>query len=256
MHKNLSTKQHFKKTLYTEIIGANVSSVAKRIIIFTLGVLFALAGVVLFYLIQSSVAILMAIQALGSLAVAASALVAYSLYRSTVDQHRVENNINKSRVFLEESKQLLNRAYETFTQFGKNPPKNDRFLWLTTARMIVRYRNMRNRITVAEHIDIVDEHEEYCRLQFYQLLQQNKEEFTENYFIPSGDQYGGDVVARNAVAVIFDYAKWKEDMPDPLDHINDKELFARGVVPIDFHGVRSFLERYSNYWDEIQKLKR
>lgn len=160
-----------------------------------------------------------------------------------------------SKAFLDESIVLLERAYETFTRLGTNPPSNDRALWLSTARMMVRFKKMRKRLTESEHREIADEHEEYWRLRFYTLLQDNRDNFTMSYLAPSDDVYEADVVPRRAIAVIFDFAKWKEGMDDPLDSLDEKELFARGAVPIDFFDVIEFLERYDTFWAEVLRIR-
>ncbi|MEN3297813.1 MAG: hypothetical protein V7642_7066 [Burkholderiales bacterium] len=73
--------------------------------------------------------------------------------------------------------------------------------------------------------------------------------------MPGGQPYYPNVVARNSVAVIFAFSKWPEDMQDPLENVDDKELFARGAVPIDFLGVENYLEHYQEYWEEIERRK-
>ena len=50
--------------------------------------------------------------------------------------------------------------------------------------MIARFKKMRERLTESEHHEIADEHEEYWRLRFYTLLQDNKENFTMSYLPP------------------------------------------------------------------------
>ena len=61
-------------------------------------------------------------------------------------------------------------------------------------------------------------------------------------------------IDRKSIAVIFDFAKWKEGMADPLDSVNDKDLFAKGVVPIDFYGLKGILKANKPYWDEVERL--
>jgi hypothetical protein len=160
-----------------------------------------------------------------------------------------------SKAFLDESLVLLERAYETFTRLGTNPPSNDRVLWLSAARMMVRFRKMRGRLTESEHCEIADEHEEYWRLRFYTLIQDNKKNFTMSYLAPRDDVSEADVVPRRAIAVIFDFANWKEGMEDPLDVVDEKELFARGAVPIDFFHVIEFLERYETFWKKVMRIR-
>ena len=213
----------------------------------------AMAALALTYL--PSVTFLAAVQAAGSIAVAFSAITAYRLYRANLERHAQEDRRATSEEFLNESATLLERAYETFTRFGDRPPKNDRLLWLSTARMIRRFQRMREKITEPDHQAIADEHEEYVRLKFYTVLVASKYQLTLDYFLPDGDKYGGASIARASVAIIFDFSGWREGMEDPISVVDDKELFAKGVVPIDFLGVESFLSQYQKYWEQIQQRK-
>ncbi len=205
-------------------------------------------------IVQSNLSV---IQAFGSLAVGASAIVAFTVYRSNVNRQKDEDIRKVSQKYLDESKLLLERAYAIFTQSGvaTDPPPSDRLLWLSTARMLIRYNKMKSLITQNEHISIADEHEEYWRLQFYSLLGQNKDNFTTTYFMPSGDPYEGDAVSRNSIAVIFSFSRWRKDQDDPMDEIDDKELFANGAVSIDFYGVEEYIRQYESYWEEVQAIK-
>jgi hypothetical protein len=197
------------------------------------------------------------IQAFGSLAVGASAIVAFTVFRSNVNRQKDEDTRKVSQKYLDESKLLLERAYTILTQSGeaKNPPRSDRLLWLSTSRMLIRYNKMKSLITQKEHIAIADEHEEYWRLQFYSLLGQNKDNFTTAYFMPSGDPYEGDAISRNSIAVIFSFSRWRKDQNDPMDGIDDKKLFANGAIPIDFYGVEEYIRQYKSYWKEVQAIK-
>jgi len=197
------------------------------------------------------------IQAASSLAVACSALVAFVVYRSTVKRNNSEDTRKASEKYLSESVNLLERAYAIFTDSGVNvtPPRNDRLTWLSTARMIVRFKKMRSKIEVSEHLAIADEHVEYWRLQFYSLLRENRANLTLAYFQPSGDRYAGDMISRKSIAIIFHFAKWQEADVDPLDGVDDKELLADGAVPIDFTEVEMFLEQYEEYWSDVLRMR-
>ncbi len=67
---------------------------------------------------------------------------------------------------------LLERAYETFARGYTGIPQDDPHIWLSTARMIVRFQEMRQRLTEPEHLSIADEHEDYWRVQFYDRLRE------------------------------------------------------------------------------------
>ena len=42
---------------------------------------------------------------------------------------------------------------------------------------------------------------------------------------------------------------------DPLDSLDEKELFAKGAVPIDFFDLIEFLERYETFWGEVLRIR-
>lgn len=197
------------------------------------------------------------IQAAGSIAVACSALVAFFVYRSTVKRNIYEDERRASEKYLSESISLIEKSFSIFTDSGANisPPINDRLTWLSTARMIIRFKSMKSKIKIAEHSAIADEHEEYWRLRYYTLLRDNRENFTLSYLQPSGDRYGRDTISRKSIAIIFDFARWRKENVDPLDSIDDKGLLAAKAVPIDFSEIERFLEQYEEYWAEVLKLR-
>ena len=88
------------------------------------------------------------IQAIGSLAILASATVALSLYRVTTSRHLNEDKFKASEAFLAEAKTLLDKTYALFSGGDDNAlPENSRVMWLTVARMIVRYQKLKKLIT-------------------------------------------------------------------------------------------------------------
>ncbi|OOY36786.1 hypothetical protein BOV89_10680 [Solemya velum gill symbiont] len=200
-------------------------------------------------------AFLAGIQVVGSIAVGFSAIIAYRLYRSNADRHQQDDDRKRSETFLNESIELLERAYETFTRSGHSPPDNDRLLWLSTARMLLRFNKMKSLITESDHIHIADENEEYMRLKFYTLLDSCRDRFTLDYFMPNRRLFDGDNIDRKSLAVIFDFSKWKEGTDDPLDAVDDQELFAQGAAQIDYLGVHSYIEQDQRYWEEIKRRK-
>lgn len=230
------------------MLGFFIGTIITLIIIVCLSIFFPNA--VFFSWVQSNIS---SIQALGSLAIASSAIVAYFLYRATTRRHAAEDKFKASEAFLSEAKLLLEKTYSLFTDNGENTetPRSDRLLWLTTARMITRYRDIKEKITAAAHIEIIDEHEEYWRFHFYKILDENSANFDEKYL---GTINSGTNVDRQSIAIIFDFAKWNG--PDPLDKIDDKRLFASKVLHIDQHGILRYLEQYEKYWGEVLEIRR
>jgi hypothetical protein len=199
--------------------------------------------------------LLPAIQTLGSVAIAFSATVAFGVYLSTVRRHQQEDARKVSETYLQEALSVLEKSYETFVKMGDSPPANDRLVWLSTARMISRFHELRKKVTELDHVSVIAENEEYIRLKFYILLRENRGSFTRAYFCPSGDQYSEDNISRKSIAVIFAFTKWREDTPDPLDEIDDIELFARGALPVDQNGAEAYLEDFNEYWRKVQERR-
>lgn len=196
-------------------------------------------------------------QATGSIAVGISAIVAVNLYVSTIRRHESEDLRKASQEYLQEAIKILERMYDIFTDNGENtdPPRNNRLLWLTTARMILRYHKIRDKINQDDHKEIVKEHEEYWRFQLYNLLRRNRSNFSLAYFQPSGNMYGADVIQRDSVGVIFDFAQWYDDTENPLKDADIITMFAKGAVPIDQHGVKQFIKQYEKYYAKIQERR-
>lgn len=224
---------------------------------FLLGVLLTVIGFTVLLSSISEIPILQIAQSIGSVAIAVSAAIALNLYLTTVKRHEKEDNKYASKEYLDEAINLLERSYEIFTDKGGNlaPPRNNRLLWFTTARMIVRYQIVKGKITESSHIDIVQEHEEYWRLQFYEILEDNNDNFTVEYFQPSGDKYHHTTISRKTILIIFNFSKWHDDKQDVLKQIDEIELLAKGAVSISFSGVEDFIGQYEEFNGKVEKRK-
>ena len=196
-------------------------------------------------------------QAVGSAAVGISAIVALSLYLVTVKRHQSEDARKASYEYLKEAKNILERAYEIFTDDGRNttPPRNDRVTWLNTARMFLRYYRIKDKLNQEDHKEIVKQHEEYWRVQFYNLLRRNTPQFDLSYFRCGGGQYNPETIHRDSIGVIFDFARWYDDTEDPLKDADVITMFAKGALPLDQEGAHQYIESFEDYFQKIQSRK-
>ena len=157
-----------------------------NILLVVLGLFLGLILSIYIVLTAGEMKLLPAIQSIGSIATAFAAVIAFGVYVSTVRRHQEEDSRKTSETYLREALSVLEKAYETFIQQGDNPPANDRLLWLSTARMIVRFQKLRKKVTEKDHVAVADENEEYTRLKFYTLLKGNSNNFSREYFLPWG----------------------------------------------------------------------
>lgn len=193
------------------------------------------------------------IQAVGSLAILASATVALSLYRTTTTRHLQEDKFKASEAFLSEAKVSLEKIYELFSGGDEDvPPENSRVMWLTVARMIVRYQKLKALITEPPHIEIIEENEEFWRYKFYSLLDRNSGALSRNYFLSPEHRHNGNKIYRKSIAVIFDFAAWKGE--DPLDGIDDIQLFADRIQLHNHLGLHDYLQK-DGYWDKVLEVQ-
>ena len=227
----------------------------QNVLLVTLGLFLGLALAVFIVLQAGEADFFPALQTMGSIATAFSATIAFGLYMSTLKRHQKDDLRKQSETYMREALSVLEKSYETLVQQGDNPPANDRLLWLSTARMIVRFQNLRKKVTEKDYLAVIDENEENVRLKFHTLLNRNAGSFTYQYFCPEGRQYSGVNVNRNSMAVIFAFSRWKEDMADPLALVDDVDLYARGALPINQTGAKEFLEHYTDYWQKVQDRK-
>jgi hypothetical protein len=226
-----------------------------NILLVCLGLALGLALAVVIVLFAGEVKLLPAVQTIGSIATALSATVAFTVYLSTVKRHRTDDARKASDTYKDEALSVLEKAYATFTQQSDTPPVNDRLLWLSTARMIVRFQKLREKVTELDHTAVIDENEEHIRLKFYTLLGRNSQNFSREYFCPDGNRYDAINIERRSIAVIFGFARWREGMQDPLNSIDDIDLFARRALPIDQLGAREYLEDFNDYWAKIEERR-
>ncbi len=165
------------------------------------------------------------------LSVCAAAFSAYYAFRSNQISATVLKK-DDSRSLLEQAQLSLERAYNTLTDGGKNisPPLPNNLNWLTTARYIERYKDLKSRITDKTHRLICDQQEEYWRHRFHLVL--DHESFNQKTYYTGGFPEGfTKSVEPSAVVVIYAFSKWNEQQIDPInaviidDYISDEEIF-------------------------------
>ena len=190
------------------------------------------------------------LNAISSISVALGAMLAFYTYKSNSQD-------KESDEFLKEYKNLLERSYDIFTEAGDYPVSNDRLLWLTVARILIRADHLKSKIRSKTYLFIANEYEEYFSFKYHALLDDNEEYFKKSYFCPDGEIYSPSSIAPNSIAIIFHFSNWKADS-DPIDRIDSINLIAEppGVIPLKFSGIYEYLQSMSGYWNKIEKKAR
>jgi hypothetical protein len=184
--------------------------------------------------ISSEIPILQIAQTIGSFVIAISSLLALSLYRQASKKLKVQYADKASIEHLKQALKFIESAYSIFTanKVGSLPP-NQKLLWQTTARLIVRYEKIKKYITVSKHRIILQEHDEFWRIQFNELLDFHQKSLTIDYFKGEEDHLLAEI-NRQSIAIIFDFSSWQDSNYDVLKKVDDLELLTNGAVSEDF----------------------
>lgn len=116
-----------------------------------------------------------------------SLIISFLSFRNSRKKNQLDYQIQEDKELSEYAISLLESAYKTLTDNGNNvsPPKANRLNWLTAARYIIRFHNLRSNLKTERYKLICDENAEQWRHEFYKLLK-NREFNYHSYF--SGEQ--------------------------------------------------------------------
>ncbi len=192
--------------------------------------------------ISSDISVLQIAQTMGSIVIAISSLLALSLYRQASKKHKAQYNDKASLGHLKQALQSIEKAYSIFTSNKVGSlPRSHPLLWKTTARLIIRYERTKKYITATQHRQILQEHDEYWREQFYELLTFHRGSFNVNYFAGDINESHSKITPKS-IAVIFDFSSWHDDKLDVLKEVDNIRLLANGAVDERYVGVKRYFE--------------
>jgi hypothetical protein len=206
--------------------------------------------------ISSDVPILQIAQTIGSIVIAISSLLALSLYRQASKKHKAQYADKTSLGHLKQALKFIETAYSTFTNDKVGSlPLNHHLLWQTTARLIVRYEKSKKYITVNRHRVILQEHDEYWRMQFNELLNLHRVSLNIEYFKGKYNNVQAGI-SNQSIAIIFDFSSWQDDTYDVLKQVDDIELLANGAVDDNFTGVINYFDLDQGLTTKLELRKR
>ena len=151
---------------------------------------------------------------------------------------------NRDERILQQAILALERAYQSLTSDGKKvaPPSPDRLNWLTTARHIISYKSLKNRLKADFYKSLCEEHEEFWRHQFYLCLDMHKIHHAA-YFEQGPPGMLPPIEPRSAI-VIYSFASWPKNKIDPIDSVDASSLLNDSNVLPGNHGLSAYLEQF------------
>lgn len=140
---------------------------------------------------------------------------------------------------------ILERAYSILTDQGKNtaPPPPDRLNWLTSARLLLRYKKLKLSLSTDVYKTICDEQEEYWRYKFY-LLIKDQSNYSNSFFgSSSGIGSINSNIAPKSALVVFNFASWNKERQDPLETMDVPAYFSS--LPKGYGTLEAHLARFN-----------
>lgn len=140
-----------------------------------------------------------------------------------------------------ESVLALERAYRSLNaaQQDGNRPAPDRLNWLTAARHLESFKDLRGRLKTKLYRRLCAEHEEHWRHEFYQSLLKDRI-VNVSYFD------AGPIEPRSAV-VIYGFAAWPESRRDPIDVADYEAIFQQSDILKGNIGLKQYLSRFPEF---------
>ncbi|GAA6206694.1 hypothetical protein [Thalassotalea sp. SU-HH00458] len=129
----------------------------------------------------------------------------------------------QSEVYLEQAKELFEKSFDTLKiDKETNYPMNDRYQWLSSARLLLSAQDLGNKIEDKSHKETFNEYVEFWRMKFNDLLDFHGERSPdENYFYEKGkllvySRGDREPISEKSIAVIYRFMEWPQNREDRL----------------------------------------
>ncbi|MCZ4316670.1 hypothetical protein O4H66_24975 [Comamonadaceae bacterium G21597-S1] len=135
----------------------------------------------------------------------------------------------------------LERAYRSLnaSQQDGSRPAPDRLNWLTAARHVESFKELRGRLKTTLYRRLCAEHEEHWRHEFYLSLLKDRI-LHVSYF------ESGPIEPRSAV-VVYGFAAWPDSRKDPIDIADYEAIFQQSDLLKGNIGLRQYLTRFPEF---------
>ena len=172
-------------------------------------------------------------------------------WRKNVKDRQYSND----KELLEQLKQSLDLAYHSLAPDGDRPPINNRLRWLTSARHIVRYRQISNSLNTPLYRTICEEQEEYWRNRFYILL--GKIDSSGYYEAINPDEMVPENIEPRSAAIVHSFSVWKEGRSDPLEDMSFEDIVRNYKLfsPLHLHFREYIKRKYPNLADKVNEKR-
>ncbi|OCH11433.1 hypothetical protein A6E03_19065 [Aliivibrio sp. 1S128] len=176
--------------------------------------------------------------------------IAYFSLRVTKKKQKEDLALANDKEVIAQAKLSLKWAFESLDIDDQlQMPKQDRLIWLTAARHILRYYKLRDSIKTVTYQTICAEHEEYWRHKFY-LLFSNPNYMFGNYFTKSSNPIWPENIEIRSAMILSIFSQWGENTIDPIDNITIEQLIELKPYKGD---IGTGIEHYQKILNEAKE---
>lgn len=183
-------------------------------------------------------------------------VISFLLAVGTLVKNRKVQAYADDKELMEQLKLSLENAYGAIVISKNNDivPHNDRISWLTSARHIVRYRQLKIKLKTSLYKTICDEHEEYWRNKFYLLLERINDSMFFEYVDP--DIVSEVNIEPRSAAIIYSFSTWNQNRDDPIDSVKFEDTVVKyDLFSPQFRHFREYIERrVPEYAEKVKKI--
>jgi hypothetical protein len=164
----------------------------------------------------------------------------------------IDRRYTTDKELLEQLKQSLALAYQAVEGHNSEIPTNNRMGWLSSARHIIRYRQLQLSLKTTLYRTICEEQEEYWRDRFYNLLRSiDNSDFYESI---NPDEMVQENIEPRSAAIVHSFSVWKKSKPDPLDDMSFEEIVRRYKLfsPLQQHFMEYVKRKYPSLAEKVR----
>lgn len=156
-------------------------------------------------------------------------IVSFASFYISYQKNIRERDYISDKDLYDQLEKLLTSSYEAVCPGNKNsPPINDRLQWLTSARNIERYKQLKDHLQTELYITICEENENYWSDKFHKLLQ-NIPDHSYFKYIDPGEMTEESIDLRSA-CILHAFARWKHERPDPINDVSLEDIIIENKL--------------------------
>lgn len=169
----------------------------------------------------------------AAIALVSAAVSVFAIYLPWKNNHDAE--------VYREALLALERSYGALVLGAEpgQPPKSDRINWLTSARHLESYKELRDSLKTKLYSRLCREHEEHWRHEFY--LRLLKDRIHQRAYFEAGP-----IEPRSAL-VLFGFSAWPHDKTDRIEVLDVEKLFKESPLLQGNYGLQNYLEKFPQY---------